>query len=110
MIVVAKQKQSRMPISIVMNSTSKHGGYVITVGESPRKVKTFFVTVHGIEFQKYRISVNYPGVCTQGFLIVALKKRGAQATQQEYVQLLKTHKQKATVHGFNFRYDNGYKM
>lgn len=50
MIVVAKQKQSRMPISIVMNSTSKHGGYVITVGKSPRKVKTFFVTVHGIEF------------------------------------------------------------
>ena len=31
-----------MPISIVMSSTCKHGGYMITIGKIPQKVKSFF--------------------------------------------------------------------
>lgn len=31
-----------MPISIVINSTCKHGGLMVTIGKIPQKVKTFF--------------------------------------------------------------------
>ncbi len=42
MIVMVKQKQPHMPISIVTNITCKHGGCMITIGKIPQKVKTFF--------------------------------------------------------------------
>ena len=42
MIVMIQQKQPQMPISIVLSSTSKHGGCMITIGKIPQKVKLFF--------------------------------------------------------------------
>jgi len=45
MIVVIKQKQPLVPISIVTSSTYKHGGCMITIGKIPQKVKTFFQPV-----------------------------------------------------------------
>ena len=35
-----------MPISIVLSSTYKHGGCMITIGKIPQKVKTFFKPIH----------------------------------------------------------------
>ena len=37
-----QQKQPHVPISIVMSSTCKHGGCMITIGKIPQKVKHFF--------------------------------------------------------------------
>ena len=42
MIGVIQQKQPQMPTSIVLISTCKHGGCMITIGKIPQKVKTFF--------------------------------------------------------------------
>ena len=42
MVAIVKQKQPLMPISIVQTNTYKHGGYMITIGKIPQKVKGFF--------------------------------------------------------------------
>ena len=42
MVAIVKQKQPLMPISIVETNTYKHGGYMITIGKIPQKVKGFF--------------------------------------------------------------------
>jgi len=37
-----KQKQPLMPISMLETDTYKHGGYMMTIGRIPQKVKSFF--------------------------------------------------------------------
>jgi len=46
MIGIIQQKQPQMPTSIVLISTCKHGGCMITIGKIPQKVKTFFRPIH----------------------------------------------------------------
>ena len=46
MIVMIQHKQPRMPISIVVSSTCKHGGCMITIGKIPQKVNPFFKPIH----------------------------------------------------------------
>ena len=45
MVVIIKQKQLRMPISIVQTSTYTQGSCMITIGKIPRKLKNFFKPV-----------------------------------------------------------------
>jgi SRSO17 transposase len=41
-MVIIKQKQPHLPISIVNSDTYKHGGCMITIGTIPQKVQRFF--------------------------------------------------------------------
>jgi SRSO17 transposase len=45
MIVIIKQKQLRLPISIVQTITYKQGSCMITIGKIPRKLQSFFKPV-----------------------------------------------------------------
>jgi SRSO17 transposase len=45
MVAIVKQKQPLMPISMVNTNTYRHGGYMITIGKIPQKVKSFFKPV-----------------------------------------------------------------
>ena len=41
-IVMFEQQKPRMPISIVLSNTSKHGGFMLTIGKIPQKATAFF--------------------------------------------------------------------
>jgi len=45
MIVMIKQKQLRLPISIVQKITYMQGSCMITIGKIPRKLQSFFKPV-----------------------------------------------------------------
>jgi SRSO17 transposase len=41
-MVLLKQQKPRTPISIVSSNTSKHGGFMLTIGKIPQKATAFF--------------------------------------------------------------------
>src|SRR4030042_784661 len=45
MVAIIKQKQPLMPISILIISTYKYGGCMITIGKIPKKLQSFCSTV-----------------------------------------------------------------
>jgi len=45
MVLIIKQKQPLMPISILIIGTYKYGGCMITIGKIPRKLQSFFKPV-----------------------------------------------------------------
>jgi len=45
MVVIIKQKQLRLPISIVKAITYMQGSCMITIGKIPRKLQSFFKPV-----------------------------------------------------------------
>ena len=45
MVMIIKQKQPHLPISILTIGTYKHGGCMITIGKIPRKLQSFFKPV-----------------------------------------------------------------
>ena len=46
-MVIIKQKQPHLPISISITSTYKHAGCMITIGKIPRKLQSFFKPLRG---------------------------------------------------------------
>jgi hypothetical protein len=44
-MVIIKQKQPLMPISVIANNTYMHGGLMITIGTIPQKLQRFFKPV-----------------------------------------------------------------
>jgi SRSO17 transposase len=42
MVLIIKQKQPLLPISILITATYKHGGCMITIGKIPKKLQSFF--------------------------------------------------------------------
>jgi len=45
MVIIMKQKQPLLPISILETDTYKHGGCMITIGKIPKKLQSFFKPV-----------------------------------------------------------------
>ena len=45
MVMIIKQKQPLLPISILETGTYKHGGRMITIGKIPKKLQSFFKPV-----------------------------------------------------------------
>jgi hypothetical protein len=45
MVMIIKQKQPPLPISILITTTYKQGGFTITVGKIPKKMQSFFKPV-----------------------------------------------------------------
>ncbi len=45
MVIIIKQKQLRLPISIVQTKSYKQGSCMITIGKIPKKLQSFFKPV-----------------------------------------------------------------
>jgi hypothetical protein len=44
-MIIIKQKQPHMPISIVTSNIYKYGGCMVTIGKIPQKLQRFFMPV-----------------------------------------------------------------
>ena len=89
-MVIIKQKQPLLPISIEMNSTYKHGGCMITIGTIPQKIQRFFKPV------KRQVSQHVYGYFWSMVLAICISGHGS--TIDRLVRLLRncTHR---TNHG-----------
>jgi len=89
MITIAKQKQLRLPISILITTTYMQGSCMITIGKIPQKVKRFFTPV------KKQVSEHVYGYIWSMVLAICI---GHNSTIDRIVRLLRncTHR---TNHG-----------
>jgi SRSO17 transposase len=89
-MIIIKQKQPLLPISIVDSSTYKHGGCMITIGTIPQKVQRFFKPV------KRQVSQHVYGYFWSMVLAICISNHGS--TIERLVRLLRncTHR---TNHG-----------